>query len=195
MKNRCIKNSTIRFLFLKWECIVFIVCLLHIQPITIGAEKSIVNFSYDEQWTFATEWKWSAAIPVPSIRIITTGNVDEAQAFLNGIDNECRLGFPSLPCYSKILNITPAEIRYSLHSEGHRLFSLPANIEIFNDIRLSDEPDEPAFRTEVNAQLKNIYPAEIVHISFIGYQNGIPLSRIKIYPYQIAGDRKSLTHF
>ncbi len=86
--------------------------------------------------------------------MLPTGNADEAQVFLNGIDNECRLGFLSLPCYSKILNITPAEIRYSLHSEGHRLFSLPANIEIFKDIRLSDEPDELAFRTEVNAQGK-----------------------------------------
>ena len=171
---------------------------LLLSGILFGATSSLFgtgSISIDEEWSSETEWKWSATVPAPQVQSITESGNTFSRIQVIGLENESRLECPSIPVFEKILNATPNEIRFSLQSERPRIVNLSDPIEIFRDIMLSGETNSSRTNETKLHEWKGVFPVNLVSVSFLGYQNGMPLSRLRIYPYQVQSDGKSVKYF
>ncbi|PIS28697.1 MAG: hypothetical protein COT43_05865, partial [Candidatus Marinimicrobia bacterium CG08_land_8_20_14_0_20_45_22] len=192
MKNKRHRTiPKIHILTIRLKHILLLGILFGITSALFGNDK----ISIDETWPSNTEWKWSATIPVPPIQSITENGNTSSRIQAIGLENESRLEKPSIPVFEKIFNATPDEIRFSLQSERQRIITLSNPIEIFHDVMVSGESN-PYQTSDIEFHnWKGIYPLNIVSVSFLGYQNGMPLSRLRIYPYQVQNDGKNIKYF
>jgi len=148
------------------------------------------GYLFAEKWANDEQWIWQAHLAAPDYQVTESG---EIRFTISGLENDCRMGYPSLPFYVKLINALPEEISYQIQSKNLQLFSLPANIEKYNDIFVPDL--KPAAENGQSVRIPDIYPAEQVRISFAGYVNNLPLTRITIYPYQLISSNQKLKYY
>jgi len=153
------------------------------------------SISINEIWLSETEWQWSATVPEPQTLSVAESGYNFSRIHVDGMENESRLESPSVPIYEKIFNATPDEIRFSVQSETPQILTLSDPIEIFHDVMLSGETNSPQISETKLPEWKGVYSQNIVSVSFLGYQNGMPLSRLRIYPYQIQNNGKNVKYF
>ena len=155
-----------------------------------GFIKTKQAVTYSETWRDDNSWIWQGSVGKPKLTITEDGFI---AICAEALENDHRLGYPSLPYFSKIFNALPEDISYHLNGSNPVILPVNGKIERFTD---RSKPDNEEFEIpeKVNADLDNLYPRESVSIIFLGYINGLPLTNIKIYPYQLIDNGAQLRY-
>ena len=147
--------------------------------------------TYSDTWLDDNSWIWQAHLNSPDFHYSPD---NEISLSVEQLDNDSRIGYPSLPRFVKLFNALPEDITFHTSGKNLIIIPLPAEIERFTDI---SKPD-----LESVDQIKNypaittgIYPKEVVSISFVGYVDNIPLTRLTVYPYQLITNGKQLRYY
>jgi hypothetical protein len=90
---------------------------------------------FEEKWASDEQWSWQAHFTAPDYQITESA---EIRFTITGLENDCRMEYPSLPFYVKLINALPEEVSYQIQRKNPQIFSLPANIEKYNDISVPD---------------------------------------------------------
>lgn len=153
--------------------------------------KSGQTVNYSEIWLDNNNWFWQATVDKPDFLINESGFLTIVAGRL---ENDSRLGYPSLPCYSKIFNAMPEDIRFHVNSASRVVQPIGGKLEQFSD-RSTPDNQEFELANMSSPEIGKLYPAEIISMIFLGYVNNLPLTNIKIYPYQLTDNGKQLRYF
>jgi len=146
---------------------------------------------YSGEWQDDNHWVWQGSVNRPDF-VITEDNQIAIRA--GTLENDSRFAYPALPCYNKIFNALPENINY--HINGINRIILPVNgrVERFSD---RSKPDNEKLEVPdiSGTDIGDIYPRETVIITFLGYVNNLPLTSVRIYPYQLIDNGKQLRYY
>lgn len=168
----CLVNAIILSIIFRFECV---------QAQTI---------LYNETWTDNQHWSWRADIKKPILSITSDGSISIKSA---NLENEYRTGYPSLPCFTKIINAPAGNITFQTNGSHPVTVPLSGKPETANDISIPDGLVTEESRD--NSKTFPIYPQQIVQIVYLGSIDNKPLTAIKIYPYQIIDNGQQLRYF
>jgi len=146
---------------------------------------------YSETWLDDNSWIWRGSIGAPDFIFTDDGFISiRAEA----LKNDSRLAYPSLPCFSKIFNAMPEDISYQINGSSRVVLPVNGKPERFSD-RSKPDNEEFEFDDETVPDIGNIYPRETVIITFLGYVNNLPLTSVRIYPYQLIDNGRQLRYY
>lgn len=140
------------------------------------------------EWQNQQQWIWNARISAPQLQ--KQGDFCKIQTDLT---QTSIINKPVLPFYFKIIYANPENISINVNTFEPQQKMLPAKIKIFQD-RLLDGDLDSEHAISMNNDYPENYPDNFVEKTFLGYQNGIPLTGIRIFPYKVTGRGKFL-HF
>lgn len=178
---------------IRYYLTINLVCLSTLRFVSALAQPASPEHSvfFTENWLDDRHWVWQGKINPPVFSSLPDGTLSiKAEP----LDNNSRTGFPALPCYSRIFNALPQDIRYQIQTANPNGLLLESQLESFFD---HPKTELREFTNDQNqpADISYPYPAEIVQVTFIGYVNHQPLTNIKIYPYQLTDDGTRLHYF
>ncbi|MBU4446369.1 hypothetical protein KJ656_15020, partial [bacterium] len=147
--------------------------------------------TYSDTWLDDNHWIWQAHLNSPDFHYSLD---NEISLSVEQLDNDSRIGYPSLPRFVKLFNALPEDITF--HTSGKNLTIIPllAEIERFTDISKPDLESVDQMKN-YTAIMTGIYPKEVVSISFVGYVDNVPLTRLTVYPYQLIANGKQLRYY
>jgi len=147
--------------------------------------------NYSDIWLDDNSWIWRGSIAAPDFIITDDGFISIRAAAL---ENDSRLAYPSLPCFNKIFNAMPEDISYHINGSNRVVLPVNGKPERFSD-RSKPDNTEFEFNDQTVPDIGNIYPRETVIITFLGYVNNLPLTSVRIYPYQLIDNGKQLRYY
>ena len=147
--------------------------------------------SINSEWTSNEQWIWQAHLNSPDFHYSSD---NEISLSVEQLDNDSRIGYPSLPRFIKLFNALPEDITFHTSGKNLLIIPLPAEIERFTDI---SKPDlESVYQIKnYTAITTGIYPKEVVSVSFVGYVDNVPLTRLTVYPYRLIANGKQLRYY
>ncbi|MDO9548212.1 MAG: C25 family cysteine peptidase, partial [Candidatus Marinimicrobia bacterium] len=147
--------------------------------------------TYSDTWLDDNRWIWQGSIGEPDLFITADGFTSiHAEA----LENDSRLGYPSLPYFSKIFNAMPEDISYHINGSSRVVLPVNGKPERFSD-RSKPDNEKFEFADLISPDIGNLYPRETVIITFLGYVDNLPLTSVTIYPYQLIDNGKQLRYY
>ncbi len=149
------------------------------------------------RWVTEATWQWSARITEPPYKLSRSNINATISLEVEGLDYENRVGYPNLPINTQVMHCLPEDLEIQIESQQKRIFTLPARLEIFRDF-LTSEYQQMADRDRIASRdfdYTKKYPQQVVKSKLLGFVQGIPLTVVYIYPYQLLTGGKRVQYY